>query len=124
MRPSSAKASAKAAGARLDRHCLVTIGATANFTALLEEATKLSFLEFLRDWGYTHVDLQCGQQLEHFQRVLRDIKVDRLAILPFAFVDDLRQEKMSLCRAEEGKRRDGVVISHAGELVVAGAELV
>jgi hypothetical protein len=102
-------------GGRLERHCLVTVGATASFTSLLEEVTKLSFLQFMCDRGYTHLHLQCGNDLDRFSKVADNAAIPNFKLLPFAFVDDLRTEKMVLCRGETRKRQDGVIISHAGK---------
>lgn len=101
---------------RLERHCLVTVGATARFTQLLTEIIQEPFLDTLRDTGFTHLNVQCGRDIGWFQGMLRSVPSrPDLRIAPFDFVDDLVPE-MVKCRAESGKRRDGVVVCHAGTL--------
>ncbi|OLN82217.1 UDP-N-acetylglucosamine transferase subunit alg13 [Colletotrichum chlorophyti] len=101
---------------RPERHCLVTVGATARFTQLLSEALDPSFLDFLVNERYTHLTLQCGKDFEHFSREVLPSLVTRhpaLEITAFDFVDDLAVE-MAKCRAQPGVRDAGVVICHAG----------
>ncbi len=42
------------------RHCLVTVGATATFDRLVDEATTPEFISFLAGDGFTSMTLQCG----------------------------------------------------------------
>ncbi|KAF9882375.1 hypothetical protein CkaCkLH20_00411 [Colletotrichum karsti] len=100
---------------RLQRHCLVTVGATARFTQLLTEVLDPTCLDFLVGDGYTNLTLQCGKDYEHFSRnVLPGLvsSYPSLEITAFEFVDDLTVE-MVKCRAAED-RRAGAVICHAG----------
>ncbi|KAI8165654.1 hypothetical protein K4K49_008365 [Colletotrichum sp. SAR 10_70] len=99
----------------LERHCLVTVGATARFTQLLTEVVSPTFLNFLVGDRYTHLTLQCGKDYEHFSRNILPTLVPRwptLEITAFDFVDDLTVE-MTKCQAAAGRER-GVVICHAG----------
>lgn len=100
-----------------ERHCLVTVGATARFTQLLTEVLEAPFLSTLRDYGFTHLTVQCGKDLEWFHNTLGSLspKVTHgLQITGFDFVDDLTDE-MVKCREQVPRRRDGVVICHAGK---------
>lgn len=102
---------------RLERHCLVTVGATARFTQLLAEVLEPTFLDFIVNGRYTHLTLQCGKDYEHFSRDVLPSLVNRysgLDITAFDFVDDLTVE-MTNCRAQPGARDAGVVICHAGK---------
>ncbi|KAK1967522.1 glycosyltransferase family 28 domain-containing protein [Colletotrichum sublineola] len=99
-----------------ERHCLVTVGATARFTQLLTEVLGSAFLDFLTENRYTHLTLQCGKDYEHFSRQVLPPFLDRypdLEITAFDFVDDLTVE-MTKCRAHPRVREAGVVICHAG----------
>ncbi|GKT90537.1 glycosyltransferase family 28 domain-containing protein [Colletotrichum tofieldiae] len=100
----------------IERHCLVTVGATARFTQLLTEVLSPTFLDFIAENRYTHLTLQCGKDYEHFSRQVLPPLLDRhqrLEITAFDFVDDLTVE-MTKCRAQPGVREAGVVICHAG----------
>ncbi|KAM0335880.1 hypothetical protein ACHAQA_000931 [Verticillium albo-atrum] len=100
--------------ARLERHCLITVGATARFTQLLKEAIEPPFLDMLRGQGFTHLTVQCGEDIDWFRDQLRALDAPAtLHITAFEFVDDLTQE-MLRCRAEANTCRDGLVICHAG----------
>ncbi|KAH6690503.1 family 28 glycosyltransferase [Plectosphaerella plurivora] len=99
----------------LERHCLVTIGATAKFTQLLQEVLLPDFLNHLTTNGFTHLTLQCGKDLGQ-------VRKDLLALDPrpaiqfstFAFVDDLVPH-MVRCRADPATgRAAGAVLAHAG----------
>ncbi|KAK2027693.1 glycosyltransferase family 28 domain-containing protein [Colletotrichum zoysiae] len=100
----------------IERHCLVTVGATARFTQLLTEVLGPAFLDFLVENRYTHLNLQCGKDYEHFSRQVLPPLLGRhpdLEITAFDFVDDLTVE-MIKCRTQPGVREAGVVICHAG----------
>ncbi|KAJ0343368.1 hypothetical protein COL922a_000097 [Colletotrichum nupharicola] len=90
---------------KLERHCLVTVGATARFTQLLTEVVSPTFLDFLVGDRYTHLTLQCGKDYEHFSRNILPTLVPRwptLEITAFDFVDDLTVE-MTKCQAATGR---------------------
>ncbi|OHE95303.1 glycosyltransferase family 28 domain-containing protein [Colletotrichum orchidophilum] len=102
--------------ARLERHCLVTVGATARFTQLLTEVLSAAFLDFIAESRYTHLTLQCGKDYADFSRQMLPPLLNRypgIEITAFDFVDDLTTE-MVKCRAQPGVREAGVVICHAG----------
>ncbi|KAI8312152.1 hypothetical protein K4K61_010891 [Colletotrichum sp. SAR11_59] len=90
---------------KLERHCLVTVGATARFTQLLTEVVSPTLLDFLVGDRYTHLTLQCGKDYEHFSRNILPTLVSRwptLEITAFDFVDDLTVE-MTKCQAAAGR---------------------
>ncbi|WQF89030.1 Putative glycosyl transferase, family 28 [Colletotrichum destructivum] len=100
----------------VERHCLVTVGATARFTQLLTEVLGSTFLDLIAENRYTHLTLQCGDDYDHFSRHVLPPLLERyqtLQITAFAFVDDLAVE-MAKCRAHPGLCEAGVVICHAG----------
>jgi beta-1,4-N-acetylglucosaminyltransferase len=111
----SSKAEDKASGrGGMEKHCLVTIGATAKFTSLLEEVIQATFLKSLQQKDFTHLNVQCGTDLGWFISEISAIETHGIKIEPFDFMDDLTQA-MLRCRAEPRLRRAGIVISHAGE---------
>ncbi|UQC84731.1 uncharacterized protein CLUP02_10227 [Colletotrichum lupini] len=100
----------------LERHCLVTVGATARFTQLLTEVLSAAFLDHVTSNRYTHLTLQCGKDYAEFSRQMLPPLLNEypgIEITAFDFVDDLTTE-MVKCRAQAGVREAGVVICHAG----------
>lgn len=102
-----------------ERHCLVTIGATARFTLLLTEIIQPTFLDALKTRGFTHLTVQCGKDIDWFRANLNNLRpaqTEGLTITAFDFVDDLTPEMIKCRRAQAQtfKRRDGIVICHAG----------
>lgn len=102
-------------GIRPERHCLVTIGATARFTQLLQEALQPDFLSHLVRQHFTHLTLQCGKDLDKVRQQSLDIAASHpsLTITTFDFTDDLIPE-MVKCRRASPSRIDGIVVAHAG----------
>jgi beta-1,4-N-acetylglucosaminyltransferase len=98
-----------------ERHCLVTIGATARFTQLLHEVLQPDFLNHLAANNFTHLTLQCGTDLAQVREdLLALVPRPALQIATFAFVDDLVPD-MVRCRADPAAgRAAGAVIAHAG----------
>lgn len=120
LRKTTMPATTPGAPFRPERHCLVTIGATARFTQLLREVLRPAFLDHLVANAFTHLTLQCGKDLAEVREDLSSIppRAD-LQIATFDFVDDLVPD-MVLCRAAaDGTRTNGVVIAHAGKLPFA-----
>ena len=98
----------------LNRHCLITVGATAPFTPLISAALHPSFLAALITSGYTRLIIQAGADAERLRPATMRFAHPTLRIDCFDFVDDLKSV-MVLCRREEGGRDAGVVICHAGK---------
>ncbi|KAM0233664.1 hypothetical protein ACHAPO_006952 [Fusarium lateritium] len=101
----------------LDRVCLVTVGATAGFKTLIDSVLSASFWQYITSQGFTELHVQCGPDniSARQQRALLQHEVPSgLTIDIFDVKRNLMKEEMILCKALEGKRQLGLVISHAG----------
>lgn len=116
------------------RECFITIGATASFKPLLAAATSVLFTTTLLELGYSHMTLQCGPDLEYCSELLQELSQSRtgqplasqkenhkmeldisgLKIKTFDFNKMGLGQEMRVCQKIEGKRREGVVVCHAG----------
>ncbi|KAK3305344.1 glycosyltransferase family 1 protein [Chaetomium strumarium] len=113
------------------RRCFVTVGATAGFTALLEEVSTPDFLRCLGEHGYRFLDVQCGPDFALFhQRIsnLSDEEKGGVSVQYFGYTPDILGYILS-CRGEENVRPAGCVISHGGtgtvgEVLAVGAPLI
>ncbi|KAH7480991.1 hypothetical protein HZ326_18015 [Fusarium oxysporum f. sp. albedinis] len=104
-------------GPRLDRVCLVTVGATTGFGKLVESVLQPSFWQYMNSQRFTQLRVQCGPDLAWASKQLAGRKVNipsGLCIDLFASKKNLMKEEMSLCKDADGKRQLGLVISHAG----------
>ena len=101
--------------------CFVTIGATAEFEALIHAAIQPSFLGALRKAGYTHLRLQYGKKgklvldeafgpSDGDSRTLNDIRIDGFEFRP----DGLTWDMVEARGGRDNQHLEGVVISHAG----------
>ncbi|KAM0557140.1 hypothetical protein ACHAPJ_005403 [Fusarium lateritium] len=101
----------------LDRVCLVTVGATTGFKKLTEAALQPTFWQHLNSLGFTELHLQCGPDVAWAsnQLALRKEEVpSNLVVDIFDVKRNLMKEEMLSCKAADGKRNLGLVISHAG----------
>ncbi|KFY61769.1 hypothetical protein V496_04895 [Pseudogymnoascus sp. VKM F-4515 (FW-2607)] len=101
------------------RTCLITLGATAPFPALLSASLSPAFLSTLSSQGYTHLTLQCGADLvpaqEWITKLAPTLKNLGLSVRAFGFQGGGLGEEMRECKADAGEgRRRGCVVSHAG----------
>ncbi|KAI7760071.1 hypothetical protein LZL87_007364 [Fusarium oxysporum] len=104
-------------GPRLDRVCLVTVGATTGFGKLVESVLQPSFWQYMNSQRFTQLRVQCGPDLAWASKQLADRKDNipsGLCIDLFASKKNLMKEEMYLCKDADGKRQLGLVISHAG----------
>ena len=95
--------------------CFVTVGATANFDALITATLSPPFLESLKTYDYTHLRLQHGKDghtlLEEFHSAnsaTQDLKVSGFDFNKQGLGSEMRAAKC------EDNRLEGVVVSHAG----------
>lgn len=105
-------------GPRVDRVCLVTVGATTGFEKLIESVLQPSFWQYMHSQSFTQLRVQCGPDLGWASKQLADRKDDipsGLFIVLFSSKKNLMKEEMSLCKDADGKRQLGLVISHAGK---------
>ncbi|EGR52593.1 glycosyltransferase family 1 [Trichoderma reesei QM6a] len=103
--------------AQLQRHCLVTVGATVGFKQLTEQVLQPEFWEFLSAEGFTSLRIQCGPDISWASArldSLRDRVPEGLEVHVFETTPNLMMDEMMLCKACSGLRRMGVVVSHAG----------
>ncbi|KJZ78224.1 hypothetical protein HIM_02262 [Hirsutella minnesotensis 3608] len=101
----------------MERHCLVTVGATVGFQALTEQALEPSFWAYLRSKAFTALHIQCGPDIDWAGARLdglRDEIPAGLAVDLFDVRSNMMQEEMTLCKVVPGRRAQGLVISHAG----------
>lgn len=106
--------------ATLQRHCLVTVGATVGFKKLTEQVLLPAFWQFLSSEGFTSLRIQCGPDISWATTLLSDHKTDipeSLRVQVFDSTKNLMRDEMMLCRAESGLRSTGLVISHAGKFL-------
>jgi len=116
------------------RECFVTIGATATFTSLLTTALSLPFLRTLSSLSYTHLILQCGDDLEKAQGLIEKLQPELqrlgLEVAAFGFNKEGLGREMRGCKGSESRRgghrlvglreekeverREGVCVCHAG----------
>lgn len=101
----------------LDRHCLVTVGATVGFEELTKEALHPGFWQYLQSRGFTVLRIQCGPDIMWASTKLSSLKDEvptGLTVDVFEISKNLMKEEMVLCKAVESERAQGLVISHAG----------
>ncbi|KAH6985845.1 glycosyltransferase family 28 C-terminal domain-containing protein [Ilyonectria sp. MPI-CAGE-AT-0026] len=101
----------------IDRYCLVTVGATVGFKELTAAVLHPSFWEFLSSRGFTQLHVQCGPDVPWATAELashKDEVPSSLSISVFDVTKNLMKDEMTLCKAVDGERRQGLVISHAG----------
>ena len=99
--------------------CFVTIGATAGFQALLRATLSPSFLTVLKEYRYTDLRLQYGQDgrgvLEQFEKSQDLASNERYGfkISGFDFNKHGLEAEMRAAK-RQGQSTEGVVVSHAG----------
>lgn len=104
---------------RPKKRCFVTIGATAPFDRLLKAVLEPTFLQTLRDHGYTELRVQYGKEgqaiFDSFSRTSGSSSNPSLGleITGFGFNKDGLTEEMRIAKGGPGAS-EGAVISHAG----------
>ncbi|KAL7793568.1 glycosyltransferase family 1 protein [Trichoderma ceciliae] len=103
--------------ADLQRHCLITVGATVGFKQLTGQVLQPSFWQFLSSEGFTSLRIQCGPDISWARAQLASLEGDipqGLRVGVFESTKNLMRDEMMLCKASSGSRLTGLVISHAG----------
>jgi len=99
------------------RKCVVTVGATATFPALVDEVSTPEFLSTLDNFGFEIVEIQCGDDVKRVQdrvhSAMQKAGSLKLKIAVFNRVPDLWRHYVD-CRGSKDHPA-GVVIGHAGE---------
>ena len=104
---------------RPSKTCFVTIGATAGFDALLSAVLETSFLDCLRDYEYTDLLMQYGNEgaAVYDDFVSKSVSEEKprsgIKVNGFAFNDLGLGQEMRIAKGENGAL-EGLVISHAG----------
>lgn len=99
-----------------ERHCLVTVGATAGFKSLIETVLLPGFWKHLASEGFTSLHIQCGPDQPFAVATIKSMEKDipaGLTIKSFELCKDLLNEEMKLCKPGTN-RKQGLIISHAG----------
>jgi len=100
-----------------NRHCFVTVGATAGFRQLIEKVADPTFLAALEAMGFGSLAVQCGPDHAWFKAKLAELhNSDKhgITVTSFALTNDMR-DHMLLTRGVRGQQLPGAVISHAGK---------
>lgn len=102
-----------------DRVALVTGGATVVFKELIDETLQATFLAVLKRHGFKKLLVQSGQYHETVLEKLRALnQKSPIEIESFPFDSDLKG-RMKTIRGHAGGQSAGIVISHAGESILA-----
>lgn len=102
-----------------ERHCLVTVGATVGFRALTQRVLDPAFWAFLRSRAFTSLHVQCGPDVSwasaRLEELLRAGEGSHgLSVHVFDVKANLMGDEMMRCKAQDPRRIQGLVISHAG----------
>jgi len=98
------------------RHCLVAVGATTTFSALVETVFSDAFIRTLIDRKYTRMTVQCGRDSERFAKIAAQFIHPSLQLDAFDFIDDLSKSMLELRGDIQRNRCTGVLICHAGKI--------
>ncbi|KAM0254961.1 hypothetical protein ACHAQJ_006269 [Trichoderma viride] len=97
--------------ANLQRHCLVTVGATVGFKQLTEQVLEPAFWRFLSSESFTSLRIQCGPDIDWAMARLASLKEDvpeGLKVDVFESTKNLMRDEMMLCKASSGSRSTGL----------------
>lgn len=108
---------------KIDKECLITIGATAKFEELLRAALTPEVLQTFANNGFTRLNFQCGESYSEFES-LRPTETYGLHIRAFDFNRNGLNKEMRLCQAKDGVSAKGLVICHAGMSYKLSIEIV
>lgn len=102
------------------RAMFVTIGSIASFKVLIEEVLSDKFLETLAKLKFNRLIVQCGPDLELFEKIRPQKGFDShwIDITGFSYTDDM-QSYFQKCTPSKGswvseKRGRGIIMAHAG----------
>ncbi|KAI1081251.1 glycosyltransferase family 1 protein [Whalleya microplaca] len=111
---------------KVSKVVFVTVGATASFRPLIEEVLSEKVLAKLAALRFTHLIVQCGPDLEYFERVRPELQLPgegdgKLQVSGFGYTRQM-EHYMRLATAGtdddnedvKGERGEGLIITHAG----------
>jgi beta-1,4-N-acetylglucosaminyltransferase len=93
--------------------CLITTGATAKFSELIQAALAPDCLQAFVDNGFTHLNFQCGESFSSFD-AFKPADTKGLNIQAFDFNKSGLNKEMRACQAKAGISKKGLLICHAG----------
>lgn len=112
------------------KHCFVTIGATATFDALIKKVLTPAFIHALIDTKFTHLRIQYGrgnsplynQLLEALPTDLKnDIHIDGFDVRQDGLEADMLLARGHITREGERTGPEGLVVAHAGSGTILDA---
>lgn len=102
------------------RAMFVTVGSIASFRSLVEEVLSDKFLETISGLKYNQLFIQCGPDLELFEKIRPQKGYDShwVDIVGFSYTDDMKGYFLK-CTPSKGspsseRRGRGIVMAHAG----------
>ena len=102
-----------------EKRCFVTVGATASFNRLVQAVLQPSFLDALRQQGFTHLRIQHGDGgrigFDFFTQSVggRVQKDTGIAVSGFDFNKNGLQDELKATKGTS-PTNEGIIISHAG----------
>lgn len=99
---------------KMTKECLITTGATAKFTGLIQAALSPECLQAFADNGFTRLNFQCGNSFPDFED-LKPKDTRGLEINAFGFNKHGLLKEMKACQEMNGIEK-GLIICHAGKL--------
>ncbi|OWP06795.1 hypothetical protein B2J93_8852 [Marssonina coronariae] len=103
----------------MTKECLITTGATAKFTELIQAALTPECLQTFVDNGFTRLNFQCGESMPTFE-VSKPTEISGLIINGFDFNKNGLYKEMRACQATKSSEK-GLIICHAGAGTVLDA---
>lgn len=98
---------------KIEKECLITIGATAKFESLLQAALTPECLQAFAANSFTRLNFQCGESYDIFE-TLRPTETYGIDIRAFDFNKNGLNKEMRACQAKDGVSAKGLIICHAG----------
>ena len=105
------------------KECLITTGATAPFTELVQSALSEECLAKFKSCGFTHITMQIGDSLEYFTNKIKPfinpngIEINAFAFNPLGLNKEMKALKAKSNCGPLGEDYDeGLLICHSGKL--------
>ena len=105
---------------RRHKECLITTGATAPFTELVQFALSKDCIATFKRCGFTHITMQIGESLEYVTDEIKNASHWGVEVNAFAFNPKGLSKEMKALKGkaptEEEEYEEGLLICHAGKL--------